>query len=67
MVSKATITEYTGLGVDRMSVIKKGDTMIMLKDQKRIVVPQVMRKKLLERYHLAHSGHQSFSIVYLSN
>ena len=56
MVSKATITEYTGLGVDRMSVIKKGDTMIILKDQKRIVVPQAMRKKLLEREHLAHSG-----------
>ena len=32
-VSKAAITEYTGIGVDRMSVIKKGDTMIMLKGQ----------------------------------
>ena len=32
-VSKATITEYIGLGVDRISVIKKGETMTMLKDQ----------------------------------
>ena len=32
-VSKATITEYIRLGLDRMSVIKKGDTMIMLKAQ----------------------------------
>ena len=30
--------------------------MIMLKDQTRIVVPQAMRKTLLEREHLAHSG-----------
>ena len=55
-VSKAAITEYSGLRVDRMSVIKKGSTMIMLKDQTRIVVPQAMRKTLLEREHLAHSG-----------
>ena len=38
-VSKARITKYIGLGVDRMSVIKKVETMIMLKDQTRIVVP----------------------------
>ena len=30
--------------------------MIMLKDQTRIVVPQAMRKKLLEREHLGHSN-----------
>ena len=28
----------------------------MLKDQTRIVVPTMMRKKLLEREHLANSG-----------
>ena len=38
-VSNTAITEYIGLGVDRMSVIKKGETMIMLKDQTRIIVP----------------------------
>ena len=54
--SKATITEYIGHGVDRMLVIKKGEMIIMLKDQTRIVVPQAMRKTLLEREHLAHSG-----------
>ena len=43
-VSKATITEYTGLEVDRMLVIKKGEKMITLKDHTRIVVPQAMRK-----------------------
>ena len=39
-----------------MSVIEKGDTKILLMDQTRIVVPLTMRKKLLEREHLAHSG-----------
>ena len=38
-LSKAAITEYIGLGMNRMSVIKKGETMIMLKDQTRIIVP----------------------------
>ena len=56
IVSKAIITEYIRLGVDRMSVIKKGDTMIKLKDQTRLVVPQIMRKTLLEKEHSAHSG-----------
>ena len=56
-VSKATITnQYIGLGVERMSVIMNCDTMIMLMDQTRIVVPLAMRKKLLGREHLAHSG-----------
>ena len=54
-VSKTTITEYLGLGVERMSVIKKGETMIVLKDHTRIVVPTAMRKTLLEREHLAQS------------
>ena len=39
-----------------MSLIQKGDTMIILMDQTRIMVPQAMRKKLLGREHLAHSG-----------
>ena len=39
-----------------MSVIKKAVTMIILMDQTRIVVPHAMRKKLLGREHLAHSG-----------
>ena len=38
-LSKAVIMEYIGLGMNRMSVIKKGETMIMLKDQTRIIVP----------------------------
>ena len=42
--------------MERMSVIEKGDTKILLMDQTRIVVPLTMRKKLLEREHLAHSG-----------
>ena len=32
-MSNVTITEFILLGLDRMSVIKKGDTMIMLKAQ----------------------------------
>ena len=55
-LSKAAIFEYIGYGVERMSVIEKGNTKILLMDQTRIVVPLTMRKKLLEREHLAHSG-----------
>ena len=55
-VTTAAIKEYIGYGVERMSVIEKGDTMIMLMDQTRIVVPQKMRKRLIDREHLAHSG-----------
>ena len=35
--------------------IEKGDTKIMLMNQTRIVVAHTIRKKLLEREHLAHS------------
>ena len=38
MLSKAAIKEYMGLGNERMSVIEKGKTMILLMDQTRIVV-----------------------------
>ena len=55
-VSNTAITEYIGLGVDKMSVIKKGETMIMLKDQTRIVVPQAMRRTLLERESIWHTA-----------
>ena len=55
-VSTAAIEEYIGHGVERMSVIEKWDTMIMLMDQTMIVVPPSMRKKLINRDHLAHSG-----------
>ena len=43
-------------------MIEKGDTKILLMDQTRIVVPLTMRKKLLEREHLANSG-----IIRMSN
>ena len=39
-----------------MSIIKKGDIMIMLKDQTRQIVTQAMRRKLLEREHFSHNG-----------
>ena len=39
-----------------MSVIEKGKSMILLMDQTRIVVPQTMRKRLMDREHLAHPG-----------
>ena len=45
-----------GLRIDRMLVIEKGDSMILLMDQRRIVVPQTMRKRLMDREHLAHPG-----------
>ena len=61
-LSKAAILEYIGYGVERMSVIEKGNTKILLMDQTRIVVPLTMRKKLLEREHLANSG-----IIRMSN
>ena len=55
-VSTAAIKEYIGYRVERMSVIEKWDAMIMLMDQTRIVVPPSMRKKLINREHLAHTG-----------
>ena len=55
-LSKAAIKEYVGLGIERMSVIKKGNSMIFLMDQTRIVVPQTMRKRLMDREQLAHQG-----------
>ena len=55
ILSKAAVLEYIGHRVERMSVIEKGNTKILLMDQTRIVVPLKMRKKLLEREHLAHS------------
>ena len=55
-VSKDNITEYLGLGVDRILVIKEGDTMIMLNDQTRIVVPTAIRETLLDREYLSDSG-----------
>ena len=39
-LSKAAIKEYVRFGIERMLVIKKGDTMIVVKDQTRIVVPK---------------------------
>ena len=38
-LSKASIKEYVGLGVERMSVMEKGDSRILLMDQTMIVVP----------------------------
>ena len=55
-LSKAAIKEYAGLGIERMSVIEKGGSMILLMDQTRIVVPQRMRKRLMDREHLAHTS-----------
>ena len=55
-LSKAAIKEYVGLGIERMSVIKKGNSMIFLMDQTRIVVPQTMGKRLMDREQLAHQG-----------
>ena len=55
-LSKAAIKEYVGKGFKRMSVIKKGESIIMLMDQTRIVVPKTMRKRLMDREHLAHPG-----------
>ena len=37
-------------------MIEKGKMMILLMDQTRIVVAQTMRKKLMEREHMAHPG-----------
>ena len=39
-----------------MSVIKKRNSMIFLMDQTRIVVPQTMRKIMLDREQLPHQG-----------
>ena len=44
------------VGIETISVIKKEDSMILLMDQTRIVVPQTMRKRLMDREHLAHPG-----------
>ena len=55
-LSAAAIKKYIGHGVETMSVIKKGDTMIVLMDQTRIVVPHSMMKKLTNREHLANTG-----------
>ena len=45
-----------GLRIERMLVIEKGDSMTLLMDQTRIVVPQTMRKRLMDREHMAHPG-----------
>ena len=42
-MTPVAIKEYIKLGVERMSVIEKGDTMIMLMDQTRIMIPQTMK------------------------
>ena len=55
-LSKAAIKEYVGQGIERISVIEKGKSIIMLIDLTRIVVPQAMRKRLMDREHLAHPG-----------
>ena len=55
-LSKVATKEYVGMGIERMSVIKKGNSMIFLMDQTRIVVPQTMRKRLMDREQLAHQG-----------
>ena len=55
-LSKAAIKECVGLGIERMSVIKKGNSVIFLMDQTRIVVPQIMKKSLMDREELAHQG-----------
>ena len=54
-LSKAVIKKCVGLGIERMSAIEKGDSMILLMDQTRIVVPQTTRKRLKDREHLAHT------------
>ena len=54
-LSKAANKEYVGLGIERMSVIDKGNSMVLLMDQTRIVVPETMRKRLMDREHLAHA------------
>ena len=55
-LSEAAINKYVGKGIERMSVMEKGDSMILLMDQTRIVVPGAMRKRLMDREHLAHPG-----------
>ena len=55
-LSKAAIKEYVGQGIERMSVIEKGGSMILLMDQTRIVVYEAVRKRLMDREHLAHPG-----------
>ena len=55
-LSKAAIKEYVGKGIERMSVIEKGKSMILLMNQTRIVVPDAVRKRLMDREHLAHPG-----------
>ena len=50
--------------MERMSVIEKGNSIIMLMDQSRIVVPRAMRQmrqKLMDREHLAHTGQTKMS------
>ena len=44
-LSKAAIKEYVGLGIERMSVIEKGKTIILVMDQTRIVVPQTLEEE----------------------
>ena len=55
-LSKAVIKENAGLWIERMSVIEEGKTMILLMDQRRIVVSETFRKKLMDKEHLAHPG-----------
>ena len=55
-LSAAAIKEYIGQGLERMSTIEKGDTIIVLMDQTMMVVPHSMRKKLMDKEHMGHTG-----------
>ena len=56
MIDRKVAKEYVDNRIERMSVIKKGETFIMLKDKTMIMVPEAKRPILLEREHLSHSG-----------
>ena len=55
MIDRKAAKEYVGNRIRRKSVINKGKTLIMLKDETRILMPEAMSPSLLERENLSHS------------
>ena len=55
-LSNSPIKESIGQGMERMSLIRREGTIIILMDQTQLFVPMAMREVLLKREDISHSG-----------
>ena len=42
--------------MERLSVVKKANTRLMMKDHTQVVVPEKLISKMLRREHISHAG-----------